>query len=251
MVARRVISINDIAKSATRLTDAILENSAQELSDILRTIAAEIGLKHIAYLRYEPTEGREASLSTAVATYSNAWQTRYFDKSYDRIDPVLVHGRSALLPFDWSALASDEPALRAFFADALAHGVGSNGLSIPVRNRTGARSLASFTSDHSKADWAQFKEANIAALQNLSLVIDAAWHVLAKVPLPTTALSRRESECLIWAARGKSVEETGRLLDLGSALVKAHLDAARHKLYAIDLRQAIAIAIAIGAIPAR
>ena len=42
----------------------------------------------------------------------------------------VAHGRKALLPFDWEMLARDDPAALAFFADAVKHGVGRNGLSV-------------------------------------------------------------------------------------------------------------------------
>lgn|SRR5271165_844082 len=225
-------------------------HNEQELSETLKAIASEIGLRHIVHLRFASKDGGKASLPTAVATYSRAWQTRYFVKGYECIDPVLAIGRNALLPFDWEALCSDEPATSAFLADAAEHGVGRNGLSIPVRNRVGARSLASFTSDHAKAEWGQYKRANMTALQKLSVLIDSAVDVLAKLSLPVVVLSRCESECLIWAARGKAAEEIGEVLKLSSGLVKAHLDTARHKLHCVDLRHAIAVAVATGAIPA-
>jgi hypothetical protein len=43
--------------------------------------------------------------------------------------------------------------------------VGHNGLSIPVRNRKGVRSLVSFTSNHSKDDYDTYKSRNMIKLQ--------------------------------------------------------------------------------------
>ena len=74
---------------------------------------------------------------TAFFTYSTDWKRRYFVKQYVNTDPVIGFGRDAVVPFDWETLADDNPAARAFFDDAANHGVGRNGLSIPVRNRRG------------------------------------------------------------------------------------------------------------------
>ena len=134
MPERATAEAATIDRSASRLTDTILGYDEHDLGETLRAIAWETGLRHVAYLRFATDEGCDASLPTSIATYSRAWQTRYFLNGYVHIDPVIAHGRNALLPFDWDRLASDDPAVLAFLADAAKHGVGRNGLSIPVRN---------------------------------------------------------------------------------------------------------------------
>ena len=241
----------NIDRAAIRLTDTILDCDEQDLSETLSGITSEIGVKHIAYLRFVPDKGCEASLTTAIATYSRGWQTHYFVKDYVHIDPVVAHGRNAVLPFDWDKLPSDDPAALAFFADAAKYGVGRNGLSIPVRNRRNARSLVSFTSDHTKTEWARYKRENMASLQKLSVLIDSAADACSKLPLPAITLSLHEEQCLIWAARGKTVEEIAEVLGLAFNSVKAALDTARHKLHCMNLAHAIAVAVATGVIPAK
>ena len=241
----------NIDRAAIRLTDTILGSDEEDLSNTLSAIASEVGVRHIAYLRFGLDKRREASLTTAIATYSRAWQTHYFIKDYVHTDPVVAHGRNAVLPFDWDKVANDDPNVLAFLADAAKHGVGRNGLSIPVRNRKGGASLVSFTSDHPKAEWARFKRENMATLQKLSFLIDSAADANSKLRLPAVTLSRHEEQCLIWAARGKTAEEIADVLDLASNSVKAYLDTARHKLHCMNLNHAIAVAFATGVIPAK
>ena len=248
MPERTTLEAVNIDRSASRLTDTILGYDEQELVETLRAIAREIELRHVAHIRFELDKG-SVSLPTAIATFSRAWQTRYFLQGYVHIDPVVSHGRNAVLPFDWDTLVRDDPTVLEFLADAARHDVGRNGLSIPVRNRRGRRSLVSFTSDHPKGEWAQFKRASMIGLQKLSSLIDSAADVHAKLPLPAMTLSRREEECVIWAARGKTAEEIGDVMNLGFRTVKAHLDTARHKLHCMNLTQAIAVAVATGVIP--
>jgi len=247
MLERETALAVEIERSASRLTDTILGFDEQDLGETLRAIAREIGLRHVAYVRFASDKGGDVSFP--IATYSRAWQTRYFLHGYVHIDPVVSHGRNAVLPFDWDTLVRDDPTVLEFLADAARHDVGRNGLSIPVRNRRGRRSLVSFTSDHPKGEWAQFKRASMIGLQKLSSLIDSAADVHAKLPLPAVTLSRREEECLIWAARGKTAEEIGDVMNLGFRTVKAHLDTARHKLHCMNLTQAIAVAVATGVIP--
>ncbi len=239
----------NIDRSAIRLTDTIFGYGEQDLSDTLKAIASEIEVRHIVHLRFESGDKSEASLSTAIATYSIGWQTRYFLRDYVYADPVVARGRNALLPFDWDAVASDDPTVLAFLADAAKYGIGRNGFSIPVRNGKGVRSLVSFTSDHSKTEWARYKRTNMVKLQRLSALIDSAADVKWK-PLPSVTLSKGEWQCLVWAAKGKTYQEIAEIMNLGFGGVKAILDTARNKLHCMNLTHAIAVAIATGVIPA-
>ena len=61
-------------------------------------------------------------------------------------------------------------------------------------------------------------------------------------------LSRRERECLIWAARGKTYAEISLILHISFGTVKTNLDASRFKLNCATLPMATARAVAHGLI---
>ena len=146
---------------------------------------------------------------------------------------------------------SDDPAVQAFFVDALNHGVGRNGISIPVRNRRGAFAVVSFTSNHSKEEWQEYKKKNMIKLQLMSVLIDSAASINLKLNSPPVKLSKREEQCLIWAARGKTYQDISEILNISFGSVKSYLDTARHKLNCINLTHACAVAVATGVIPAK
>src|SRR5271166_5100894 len=128
---RKPMASITIDSAAIRLTDTILGYNEQDLEGTLKAIAVDIGVCHISYLRLSPDKGSDTSvLTTAIVTYSMSWQRRYFERQYVLIDPVIAIGSKAVLPFDWDQLVSDDPAVQAFFVDALSHGVGRNGISI-------------------------------------------------------------------------------------------------------------------------
>ena len=178
MSRRRFVSI----ASAARLTDTILGYKEQDLSETLKEIAAEIGVSHISCIRLSADKSSETSLLAAIVTYSREWQLRYFVKQYVKIDPIVAYGRDAVSPFDWEILGNGDPAELAFLVDAANHGVGRNGLSIPVRNRRGVFCLISFTSDRSKVEWEQYKNDNMTKLQLLACLIDSAANINFKLP---------------------------------------------------------------------
>jgi len=251
MLSDALMETINIEPSAVRLTDTILGYNEQDLSDTLRAIAPEIGVGHIAYLRFTPDKSSDTSLLTAIVTYSREWTQRYFVKQYVHVDPVVTFGRNAVVPFDWETLADGDPAVGEFFEDAMNHGVGRNGVSIPVRNRRGIYALVSFSSDQTKRDWVQYKSDNMVKLQLLSVLIDSAANINFKLPSPAVNLSRREEQCLIWAARGKTYQEIAEILEVTFGSVKTHLDSARHKLHCMNLAHAVAVAVATGVIPAK
>ena len=250
-----------IDAAAIRLTDILLGYDQNDLADTLREIAAGIGVKHIAYLRLSSEKNIDTKLLTAEATYSPEWKARYFLKQYIRIDPVVAQGVNALLPFDWQELEMT-PAAAAFFADAQNHGVGGRGVSIPVRNRRNSCALVSLTSDMDREEWEDFKRQNMMRLQLLSALIDSAAAMYGKLPdsaapmsgrgpAAPVKLSKREEQCLLWAARGKTYQETAEILGISFGSVKTHLDTARHKLHCLNLTHAVAVAIATEVLPAK
>jgi LuxR family transcriptional regulator, quorum-sensing system regulator CinR len=240
-----------IDAAAIRLTETILGEEAPDLEETLKAIALNIGVLHIAYAPLCLQKSVDANLFRAVCTYPPAWQARYFMKQYAKIDPVIARASEAVLPFDWDELPKDDPTTRAFFDDAADHDVGNTGLSIPIRNRKGVRSLVSFTSNYSKDEWAKYKSRNMAKLQPMAFLIDSAAGINFKLTPEPVELSKREEECLIWAARGKTYHDIAGLLNLSFASVKTYLDTARHKLSCINLTHAVAVAIATGVIPAK
>jgi hypothetical protein len=125
--------------AAIRLTETILGEHGPDLEQTLKAISANLGLLHISYTPLCAQRSQDANLFSAICTYPVEWQVRYFRKQYAKVDPVIARGMEAVLPFDWDELPKGDPTTQAFFDDAVDHGVGHNGLSIPIRNRKDLR----------------------------------------------------------------------------------------------------------------
>ena len=128
------MSATSIEAAAQKLTHAILSGE-RPLNETLTALAADLGLCHISYIRMGKGPSDDFSQLTAVVTYPWNWQFRYFEKQYIKIDPVIKRGRLAVIPFDWEELLTEDASVIAFLEDAKAHGLGQNGLSIPIRTR--------------------------------------------------------------------------------------------------------------------
>ena len=192
-----------VGAAAIKLSNKVLGDTTEDLVDILKELASEAGLSHISYLRMSLNKSLDSSTLTAITTYSKEWERRYFYKQYFLIDSILRYGRDACSPFDWKNLVDGRDDLVDFIADAKRYNLGRNGFSIPVRNRKHSCAVVPFTNNLSKDDWEKFKAGNMTRLRHLSVLIDAAATIGAKLPdPPSVSLSLREEQCLMWAARG-------------------------------------------------
>src|SRR5262249_17953082 len=158
---------------------------------------------------------------------------RYLQMNYVDVDPVLREGFSRTLPFDWSELTITSQAEGAFFHDALANGVGPQGMSIPVIGKHGHRGLFSISFSRSREEWEAFKAAN------LSRLIEVANRIHAQVIRDVFGedhphLTLRELEVLRWTAVGKDAGEVATILGLSTHTARDYLKSARHKLDAVS-----------------
>jgi len=82
----------------------------------------------------------------------------------------------------------------------------------------------------------------------MGLALDAATWRGSEWFAMRTPLSSRETECLSWAAQGKTYREISMLTGVSYGSVKTYLDQARYKLDAVNLPHAVALAITYGVI---
>ncbi len=70
----------------------------------------------------------------------------------------------------------------------------------------------------------------------------------ASAEAPKAELTRRERECLLWAAEGKTTWEIALILCITGRTVNFHLQNAARKLVVVNRQQAVARAVALGLI---
>lgn len=240
---------NVVTESTTeRIIDYLSGRAVERVEDLLGDITHDLDLKHISYMRYHGPS--DPGISELISTYPIAWQRRYSAKNYISVDPVVSFGQQAVVPFDWDELRSGDPIVEEFFGDAVGYGVGRNGISLPLRNRAGELSIVSFNSDRGHPHWREYKNANASSLQLAANIIDVVASFTKKREYFPAPLTRNERRCLILFARGMQPNQIGEELRMSFSLVRLYLDTARHKLFCMNLDQAIRIAIATETISA-
>ncbi len=185
-----------------------------------------------------------------AGTYSQDWVDRYVERDYLRMDPVILGCLQRFNPVDWKELDWSSRAARTFLSEAIAYGVGNQGLSIPIRGPSGQFAL--FTASDSCDDytWSGFVDANMRDLMIIA-------HEFNKKALefeqdgdsaPAPALSPRELAAMTYLAKGMNRAQAAVEMDISEHTLRVYIEAARHKLGALNTTHAVARALSRGLI---
>lgn len=173
------------------------------------------------------------------ATYGGEWIRRYVLKNYIDLDPVLERGLGASEPFYWADVPRETRPVQEFFADAMAHGVGNCGYTVPIADKNGRRAMFTVNDEWDAADFAAKLAPAERSLRDVALVLHRKALIEAGVDDDPPALSPREIECLIWTARGKDANTVAEILDISEHTVRDYLKSAKSKLGCSTIAQAV------------
>jgi DNA-binding CsgD family transcriptional regulator len=222
---------------------AIIEDTP-EMDATITKLRDLLNVDHLVY--HSSKLGASPSVDPYIRlTYPAFWIKRYLQMGYVDIDPVVREGFLRTLPFDWGELKIQGAAEASFLADALAHGVGPRGFSIPVQSKHGHRALFSVSFSRSEREWINFLKSTQPTLIEIAnrvhrRVIDEVFGE------DRPHLTPRELECLRWIARGKDTSEIAVILDISPHTARYYLKSARYKLDSVTSAQAVIKAIKLG-----
>lgn len=179
-----------------------------------------------------------------------AWRVKYAEKNYHMVDPSWEHARYHLTPLYWSNLdtATLTKAQRTMMDDAKQHGLCS-GVLIPFRGQE-AYSLT----------WIMSSREELEIRNDLEHIHAYIWDILPFVFEATTRivrygnrspLTKREAECLYWAAESQNTCDIAETLFLAPVTVEKHIASATTKLQARNRPHAVRIARDLGLLTAR
>lgn len=221
---------------------------ASELSDlqqVIETFRDHFGVDHVVY-HWVSGAGDQYG----CGTYAPEWVQRYLDREYLRVDPVVQGCYQRFHPVDWKRLDWSGKAARAFQKDAIAHGIGNQGYSVPVRGPNGQFAL--FTVSHNCSDegWAAFTEAHRRDLILIAHYFNQKALELEpdRQPEPSQALSPREVDVMTFLAMGYSRAQVAQTLAISEHTLRVYVESARFKLGASNTVHAVARALSRGLI---
>ncbi len=240
-----------------RISDFIERSNAAESSedvfDLFGQAVSQFGYNRVAFGAVTPAAQEVLALGDlkpAIAlNYPDDWVTRYFEKRYQEIDPVVLLAPSRSTPMVWSNLLAGEnlsPKQKKMFAESREAGL-NNGLSIPVHGPLGESYVVSLATDTTECD----NGPCLGTLQVLAIQFQLAYSQVARLQPETPAgfhLTERERECLAWTSRGKSAWAIGMILGVSEHTVNFHLKSAMKKMGTTNRVTAVVSAIQTGLI---
>jgi LuxR family transcriptional activator of bioluminescence operon len=231
----------DILKFHASLQNFADANSIEELTELCRKHAHNLGFDHFVYALRIPTYFSDSKL-LILNGYPDSWVDHYFVNRFYSCDPVLTYCIHHLIPIEWHNLVVPitSPGAR-FMNEASEFGLKS-GVSMPVHSPQGDLGILSFSANrHSKSA----KEITGHSLPYLHLLAGHMHEALRRLSdiandEKKVALTFREQECLRWVADGKTSWEISRLLGMSERTVNFHLNNAMLKLNVSNRQHAVA-----------
>jgi len=225
--------------------------SAKSLKDVQEAATKcleSIGFDRFTHIGFNPlsADPRAAEMST----FPIEWVQHYVDNKYVYIDPTVLMGRCSSLPFtsnDVNALKALSPLQKKVNFEAEDFGI-RNYISVPIHGALNRFGLLVGVSTESDKEFRQDISRKKYELQLVGMGLNSTIHSLLDEDegLPEIRLSQRETECLLWTARGKTAWEIGEILKIKDSTVNEYIQNASRKLGCHQKTLAVTRAIVAG-----
>ncbi|MEM6565024.1 MAG: LuxR family transcriptional regulator [Pseudomonadota bacterium] len=180
------------------------------------------------------------------------WAEHYVKKNYNKIDPVVLGCFNRFDPANWKDLDWSSKTARDFLDDALAHGIGNQGLTIPIRGPNGQ--YAVLTVNHSCDDdqWDSFVREHKREIMIIAYEFNKRGLEFEEKEVSSIhgKLSPRELSALTYLARGMSRNQAAHHMKISEHTLRVYIESSRHKLGALNTTHAVARALNSGLIVA-
>jgi len=212
--------------------------SPSELRGLLADITTEMGFDYFALMHHVDLSGYCEALThmeegelVALGTYPESWIESYIADNIVAIDPVLLASQRTDVGFCWSDIPTLIPvteAHREIRERTVKAGI-DDGYTVPAHVPGEANGSCNFAMATGRAlPHDNLKMAQLIggfAFQAARAMVFNAFPE-AKRPMKGP-LTQRQLECVLFAARGKSNWEIGKILGISEGTVKRHIEDAR------------------------
>jgi LuxR family transcriptional regulator, quorum-sensing system regulator CciR len=217
-------------------------HSMPQLSAALSQTVIDLGFTYFA-LTHHAHPSQWKTMAIALHNCPNEWLEGYAKEKLYKYDPILFACTRTTIAFRWDEL----PAMIDMTPDrvmvlSIYKGVGiGSGMTIPIHIQGEPSGSCNFATHLGQ----EFPLANLFAAQIIGAFAFQAARELAGLTRsnslsPRRALTPRQRDCLLWAMRGKSDWEIGKILGLSKETVTQHIDMARAR-YGVGKRVQLAI----------
>lgn len=217
--------------------------SLPELETEIHAMRDQLGAQHLLY-HWINVKGEVFG----AGTYSRAWRDHYLSNGYQSVDPVVHAAALRFHPLDWSRLDWSSRGARQLYDDARSAGVGTHGLTIPIRGPNGQFAHFTATLNGSDAEWQFFAESNLHDMLTAGHFLNQkALEIRGAEAVETgVVLSRREIDVLTSLALGYSRKDAAAALSISEHTLRVYVESARTKLKCANVTHTVAEAIKLG-----
>jgi LuxR family quorum-sensing system transcriptional regulator CciR len=216
-------------------------NTENDLALLMAEVTLEMGFDYFALINHVDLR----NTSTNVIQFNNypePWSRHFIESGLYADDPILKACAVSNIGFSWADvphLIDITPKQKLILEEAANQGL-IEGFTIPVNipgEFSGSCSFAARRSLDLPQDY-------LLVAQLIGAFAFNAARRLKKIglvyPMQIRNLTQRQRDCLIWAIRGKTDWEIGRILGLNEETVSRHLDMARAR-YGVTKRLPLAV----------
>jgi DNA-binding CsgD family transcriptional regulator len=236
-------------QNAFQIAAALSE--AKDVVDLHHRVAKAvraIGCEHFLLgLEVKLTAG--PTLVHVDSGYPEHWQRRYAEQNYIRVDPTIGYCQTQQVPVVWSPTLYSEATMQ-LMEESASYGLG-HGLSVPVHQGSGIKSMFSMARDKPLSDPREASMLLAAGhvLANMAHVSMQKFVVPSLLDQVRPSLTDRELVCLRYTAEGKGSQVIADLLKITKDGVDYHLNKVMRKLGVATRIQAVALAVQLRMIP--
>lgn len=206
-------------------------DSAVVLLEEFSKAIKKLGFDYYSCISHSEFPGSTESLP--LITAPSDWLERYTEQGYERIDRIFQVAQSQRLPFEWSAevvLRRASSGQRRVFREAKEFGL-VTGVTVPIQMRGVLPASVSIAGLESRLDQESKAAVHLMAIYLYEALVRMKEQG-QEIPMANAVgpLTKRQLECLKWAAAGKSDWEIGEILSISESTVHAHIESAKTRL---------------------
>lgn len=222
-------------------------DSEDQVKHVLEQVSNAYGFRGFMVLTVPDSGCRNLAAQTQLTTWPAEFYRRYDGASLIEGSPVIQRLRRSTIPFTYDAQqlarrrldGKGDACVSVFEAANIPRGV-----YLPVHDAVGNRGAIAFGGDRPVVSNDELQALNLWA----GLLYSRWAFARRRDRRGPGSLSRREIECLRWAAAGKTTVEMARIMALSEYTVNHYLNRATRKLDSVNRVQTVAKAIRAGLI---
>lgn len=223
--------------------------SMDTLIQIVIQIKKDLGVDYYSLGTYFEHLDRNKDIVFITSDTPEAWQKKYKKEKLILQDTRIIKARQTSIPFMWKDI-ENESYEKPFLQQSGQHQL-NHGITFPVHGPGGYFGFLFFIYKTKPNKMHSRFEHITPYMQIISMqLIEALRRVIRFESIFSTyngavdiRLSKRQRECLVWAAEGKTSEEIAIILNLSSSMVNRHLESASRMLHSDNRVQCIAKAV--------